>query len=265
MAVAADGRADPRRRRALERQQGELADRARGLGCALLVDAAGALPPPSASGRNASRATRASSACARSRRRGPGSRAARRSSSRDTSRDMAEAPSGTVTLVFGDIEGSTRLLQRSGDAYAELLSTHRDLIREAFRRHNGFEVDMLADSFFATFASAKDAAAAAVDAQRALAGHEWPDGHEIRVRMGLHTGRATPDRRSLRRARRPPRRARDGGRARRTGARLGVDAGAARRRGSGSATSASTGSRTSRARSTSTSSRSRACPASSRR
>jgi predicted ATPase/class 3 adenylate cyclase len=101
---------------------------------------------------------------------------------------MAVAPSGTVTLVFGDIEGSTRLLRRSGEAYPELLSMHRDLIREAFRRHNGFEVDMLADSFFATFASAKDAAAAAVDAQKALSGHEWPDGHEIRVRMGLHTG-----------------------------------------------------------------------------
>ncbi|HUK93948.1 MAG TPA: adenylate/guanylate cyclase domain-containing protein [Gaiellaceae bacterium] len=101
---------------------------------------------------------------------------------------MAEAPSGTVTLVFGDIEGSTRLLQRSGEAYAELLATHRDLIREAFARHNGYEVDMLADSFFATFASAKDAVAGASDAQRALAGHDWPDDYEIRVRMGLHTG-----------------------------------------------------------------------------
>ena len=101
---------------------------------------------------------------------------------------MGEAPSGTVTLVFGDIEGSTRLLQRSGEAYAGLLATHRELIREAFRRHHGFEVDMLGDSFFAVFASAKDAAAAALDAQRALASHNWPDDHEIRVRMGLHTG-----------------------------------------------------------------------------
>ncbi len=102
---------------------------------------------------------------------------------------MAEAaPSGTVTLVFSDIEGSTRVLQRSGDSYAELLAMHRDLIREAFARHHAFEVDMQGDAFFVTFASASDAAAAAADAQRALAAHDWPDDNEIRVRMGLHTG-----------------------------------------------------------------------------
>ena len=102
---------------------------------------------------------------------------------------MAEgAPHGTVTLVFSDIEGSTRVLQRSGDSYADLLSTHRDLIREAFARHHAFEVDMQGDAFFVTFASASDAAAAAADAQRALAAHDWPDDNEIRVRMGLHTG-----------------------------------------------------------------------------
>ena len=65
---------------------------------------------------------------------------------------------------------------------------HRDLIREAFARHHGFEVDMQGDAFFVTFASASDAAAAAADAQRALASHDWPDENEIRVRMGLHTG-----------------------------------------------------------------------------
>src|SRR4051794_8193989 len=100
----------------------------------------------------------------------------------------AEAPTGTVTLMFTDIEGSTRLLHGLGDRYADLLSTHRDLMREAFGRHGGFEVDEQGDAFFAVFASANDAAAAAAHVQRALAGHVWPDGHELRVRMGLHTG-----------------------------------------------------------------------------
>jgi predicted ATPase/class 3 adenylate cyclase len=102
---------------------------------------------------------------------------------------MAEkAPSGTVTLLFSDIEGSTRLLRRLGDSYAGLLSTHRDLMRGAFGRHHGFEVDMQGDAFFVAFASAGDAVAAAADAQRALAAHDWPEGGEIRVRIGLHTG-----------------------------------------------------------------------------
>src|SRR3954462_3331379 len=107
----------------------------------------------------------------------------------DTCWDMAaEAPRGTVTLMFSDIEGSTRLLRRLGDGYADLLSRHRDLMREAFSAHRGFEVDEQGDAFFAVFASASDAAAAAAHVQQALAAHEWPDGHEIRVRIGLHTG-----------------------------------------------------------------------------
>ncbi|MDQ2910267.1 MAG: adenylate/guanylate cyclase domain-containing protein [Actinomycetota bacterium] len=101
---------------------------------------------------------------------------------------MAEAPSGTVTLLFSDIEGSTRLLQRTGDAYADLVAEHRRLLREAFERHRGFEVDSEGDAFFVTFASANDAAAAAAEAQQALARHAWPGENEIRVRMGLHTG-----------------------------------------------------------------------------
>src|SRR5919198_5610199 len=101
---------------------------------------------------------------------------------------MAEAPSGTVTLLFSDIEGSTRLLQRTGESYADLLAEHRRLLHAAFERHRGFEVDSEGDAFFVAFASANDAAAAAADAQRALAVHEWPVGAEIRVRMGLHTG-----------------------------------------------------------------------------
>jgi predicted ATPase/class 3 adenylate cyclase len=101
---------------------------------------------------------------------------------------MAELPTGTITLLFTDIEGSTRLLQRAGDAYAGLLDEHRRLLDEAFRRHRGVVVDSEGDAFFVAFASAKDAVAGAADAQHALAAHEWGDDREIRVRMGLHTG-----------------------------------------------------------------------------
>src|SRR5262245_17466053 len=101
---------------------------------------------------------------------------------------MAELPTGTITLLFTDIEGSTRLLQRAGDAYAGLLGEHRRLLDEAFRRQGGVVVDSEGDAFFVAFASAKDAVAGAAEAQRALAAHQWRDGHEIHVRMGLHTG-----------------------------------------------------------------------------
>ena len=101
---------------------------------------------------------------------------------------MAELPTGTVTLLFTDIEGSTRLLRRAGDAYAELLARHRALLDEAFTRHRGVVVDSEGDAFFVAFASAKDAVAGAAAGQRALAEHDWPGGYEVRVRMGLHTG-----------------------------------------------------------------------------
>jgi predicted ATPase/class 3 adenylate cyclase len=101
---------------------------------------------------------------------------------------MSGPPSGTVTLLFSDVEGSTRLLRRIGDAYAELLAEHRRLLREAFASHRGFEMDNEGDAFFVAFESASDAAGAAAAAQRALAAHGWPDGSEIRVRIGLHTG-----------------------------------------------------------------------------
>src|ERR1051325_4400387 len=101
---------------------------------------------------------------------------------------MSKPPSGTVTLLFSDIEGSTKLLQRTGSAYAELLAAHRRLLREVFARHRGFEMDNEGDAFFVAFQSANDAAAAATEAQRALAEHNWPVGGEIRIRIGLHTG-----------------------------------------------------------------------------
>jgi class 3 adenylate cyclase len=101
---------------------------------------------------------------------------------------MAEPPSGTVTLLFSDIEGSTRLLQRTGDAYADLLAEHHRLLREACEQHLGFVVDGEGDALFVAFASAAEATLAAAEAQQALARHPWPDENEIRVRIGLHTG-----------------------------------------------------------------------------
>jgi predicted ATPase/class 3 adenylate cyclase len=103
---------------------------------------------------------------------------------------MTPQPTGMVTLLFSDIEGSTRLLERLGtERYAELLELHRRLMRDAFVRHEGYEVGTEGDSFFVTFARAEDAVAAAGEAQQALADTAWPeDAAAIRVRMGLHTG-----------------------------------------------------------------------------
>ena len=101
---------------------------------------------------------------------------------------MTEPPSGIVTIVFSDIEGSTRLLRRTGDGYPELLARHRAILREAFERNRGHVLNSEGDAFFVVFQSAGDAVAAAVQGQRALAEHDWPDHNEIRVRMGLHTG-----------------------------------------------------------------------------
>ena len=102
---------------------------------------------------------------------------------------MAELPSGTVTTLFTDIEGSTRLLQHIGtDAYREELELHRRLLRDAFAGHGGHEVELQGDSFHVAFARATDAVAAAAELQRALAEVEWPYGAPIRVRVGIHTG-----------------------------------------------------------------------------
>ncbi len=94
-------------------------------------------------------------------------------------------PSGTVTFLFTDIEGSTRLLDELGDAYAEALAEHRRQLRAVFERHGGIEVDTQGDAFFVAFPRAGDALAAAAEGQRVLA-----DG-PIRVRMGVHTGEPT--------------------------------------------------------------------------
>lgn len=97
-------------------------------------------------------------------------------------------PEGTITLVFTDIDGSTGLLQRLGDRYSTVLADQRAILRGAFAKWNGHEVDTQGDSFFVVFARAYDAVAAAAEAQRALAKHQWPEGQTVRVRMGLHTG-----------------------------------------------------------------------------
>jgi predicted ATPase/class 3 adenylate cyclase len=104
---------------------------------------------------------------------------------------MAVSP-GTVTLLFSDIEGSTRVLRRTGEDYPELLERHRALLRGAFERHGGRVLATEGDEFFVAFESAGDAIAAAADGQHALAAHDWPDGGEIRVRMGLHSGEPRP-------------------------------------------------------------------------
>src|SRR6266566_3928488 len=86
---------------------------------------------------------------------------------------MRNLPTGTVTLLFTDIEGSTRLLTRLGERYADVLAEYRHLLRDVFEHWHGHEVDTQGDAFFVVFA---------------LAAHAWPQGAEVCVRMGLHTG-----------------------------------------------------------------------------
>jgi predicted ATPase/class 3 adenylate cyclase len=96
---------------------------------------------------------------------------------------VAEFPSGTVTFLFTDIEGSTQLLQQLGDEYAGVLRKHRQLVRPIFAQHGGYEVDTQGDAFFVAFAGARDAVAAAAQVQRAT-------GEDVRVRIGIHSAEA---------------------------------------------------------------------------
>ena len=100
---------------------------------------------------------------------------------------MPSLPSGTVTFVFTDIEESTALLRKLGDAYAGVLAEHRRIVRGAFGV-NGVEIDTQGDAFFYAFPRAREAVAAAVEVQRAHAAHDWPTDSPVRVRIGLHTG-----------------------------------------------------------------------------
>jgi predicted ATPase/class 3 adenylate cyclase len=102
---------------------------------------------------------------------------------------VPELPHGTVTFLFTDIEGSTRLLRGVGaELYAQILADHHRLLRDAFARNGGSEVGTQGDSFLAAFGSATGAVAAAVDGQRALGANAWPERREPQVRMGLHSG-----------------------------------------------------------------------------
>ena len=94
-------------------------------------------------------------------------------------------------MLFSDIEGSTTLLNRLGDRYGEALSAQRAIMREAISGCRGRELGTEGDSFFVVFESAGNAASCCVEAQRALLGHDWPEGVPVRVRMGLHSGEPT--------------------------------------------------------------------------
>jgi DNA-binding NarL/FixJ family response regulator/class 3 adenylate cyclase len=104
---------------------------------------------------------------------------------------MADLPSGTVTFLFSDIEGSTALLRRLRDRYSEVLADHNRLLRAAFTEAGGSEIDSQGDAFFFCFGNARDAVRAAVAGQRALEAHDWPEDTAVRVRMGIHTGEAS--------------------------------------------------------------------------
>src|SRR5262245_20605447 len=105
---------------------------------------------------------------------------------------MSGLPRGTVTFLFSDVEGSTLLLRKLGqEQYGQALADYQRLVREACEGSGGTEVDTQGDSFFFAFPRARDAVEGAVQAQRALAGHQWPDGSTLRARIGLHTGEAS--------------------------------------------------------------------------
>jgi predicted ATPase/class 3 adenylate cyclase len=101
-------------------------------------------------------------------------------------------PTGTVTFLFTDIEGSTKLVQRLGNEFRGVLEEHHRILRDAIRGAGGVDRGSEGDAIFAVFTTADAAVAAAVGAQRRLAEHGWPDGVTVRVRMGLHTGKGIP-------------------------------------------------------------------------
>jgi DNA-binding NarL/FixJ family response regulator/class 3 adenylate cyclase len=104
---------------------------------------------------------------------------------------MDQTGTTTITFLFSDVEGSTALLRRLRDSYGAILGEHQRLLREAWEQAGGQELDADGDSFFVAFRRPKQAVDAAVSAQRALAGHDWPEGVELRVRIGIHTGEAS--------------------------------------------------------------------------
>jgi DNA-binding SARP family transcriptional activator/class 3 adenylate cyclase len=93
---------------------------------------------------------------------------------------------GTVAFLFSDLEGSTELLRRLRGAYPNLIEAHHRLLQETFEQHGGRVVDSQADSFFVVFPRVRDAAAAAIQAQQSVAAYAWPEGVDVRVRIGVH-------------------------------------------------------------------------------
>jgi class 3 adenylate cyclase len=108
----------------------------------------------------------------------------------ETPRSATPLPSGTLTLLFSDIEGSTRLLEQLGDDYSNVLEVHRRIVRHAVAQHDGREIRTAGDGFFVVFPYAANALRAVVAAQRRHASTAWPDRASVRVRIGLHTGEA---------------------------------------------------------------------------
>ncbi|CAN5723206.1 LuxR family transcriptional regulator [soil metagenome] len=111
-------------------------------------------------------------------------------SSAESTGPAPSLPSGTVTFVFSDLEGSTRLLRALKDEYANVLQRYHGLLQEVFTRHGGMLVDTAGDGLFYGFPAARGALSATIEAQRALAEHEWPMHVTVRARIGLHTGEA---------------------------------------------------------------------------
>src|SRR5438094_10104910 len=99
---------------------------------------------------------------------------------------MSDLPTGAVTFLFTDIEGSTRLMQDLGERYATLRDRHASIVRRAINDGGGVEVSTAGDSFFAAFPTPAGAVRAAVAAQRGLADSDDPDGPQVRVRIGMH-------------------------------------------------------------------------------
>jgi class 3 adenylate cyclase/CheY-like chemotaxis protein len=103
---------------------------------------------------------------------------------------MPELPTGTVTFLFTDVEGSTALAHKLAHDFQDVLVRHRSLVRSAVAERNGVEIDVRGDEFFVAFEDAEAAAHAAIAAQRAISAHSWPEDAELRIRMGMHTGEA---------------------------------------------------------------------------